>query len=211
MTTPGPTKQRIVDTALLLANERGADAVSTRAVADALELSPGNVSYHFPRRADLALAMAKELSERNEPLSVPTPETAGDLIELYRARLLNQYSFRGIVIALPTLIESSPEVCKVYRETERTRFRQQRSQIAGLRESGRLDADDHDIDRLLSHIGFIGRFWLAEYRTSFRSCAVDRVVDHYLALIADVLATCATAVGQRELHEFRSRRLAPPA
>lgn len=210
-TASSSTKQRIVETALLLANEHGADAVTTRAVADTLELSPGNVSYHFPRRADLALAMAKQLSDQNDPLNEPSPETAGDLIELYRARLLNQHSFRGLVIALPTLMVSYPEVRKVYRETERTRFRQQRSQLAGLRVSGRLDADDADLDRLLSHIGFIARFWLAEYRTSYRSCAVDDVVDHYLALIADVLATCATPLGQLELDEFRSHRLPLPA
>ncbi|MCB9080417.1 MAG: TetR/AcrR family transcriptional regulator [Lewinellaceae bacterium] len=47
------TKERIIETALELLNEKGMANVSMRDIADALEISVGNLTYHFPKWQDL--------------------------------------------------------------------------------------------------------------------------------------------------------------
>jgi AcrR family transcriptional regulator len=42
------TKERILEKALALLNERGVGQVSIRTVGDALGMSPGNLCYHYP-------------------------------------------------------------------------------------------------------------------------------------------------------------------
>ncbi|MEQ1783280.1 MAG: helix-turn-helix domain-containing protein, partial [Hyphomonadaceae bacterium] len=47
------TKSRILDTALALFNERGVANVTTNHIAEALNMSPGNLYYHFRNKAEI--------------------------------------------------------------------------------------------------------------------------------------------------------------
>ena len=51
------TKVRIIDTALILFNEFGAPNVSTNHIADTLDISPGNLYYHFTGRGEIVDAL----------------------------------------------------------------------------------------------------------------------------------------------------------
>jgi AcrR family transcriptional regulator len=200
-TTPKPTdtRQRILAEALVIANREGVDALAIRHVAKALDLSPGNVSYHFARKVDLVLALSAELSDRNQPLGELVPTSLDALLERYRSVLRHQHEHRGIVVALPHLIETYPEMRRRYRQTERQRFQQQREQIAALMGAGLLTLDDDDLDRLVATIVLVARFWLAEYRTTFARYPVEQVIGHYLGIIAGILAPHASRAGRAQL------------
>jgi AcrR family transcriptional regulator len=60
----GDTRQRILDTARGLFNESGLSRVGVREIARALEMSPGNLAYHFPTKDELVAALVKELHAR---------------------------------------------------------------------------------------------------------------------------------------------------
>lgn len=209
MSEDGDTQTRILRAALELANDRGVDAVTIRAVARELGISPGNVSYHFAKREDLILALAAELSARNEPLGEMVPLSFGDLLERYRRTLQHQYDHRGIVIAWPHLVETYASMRRDYRATERTRMAQQRRQLAHLRDLGRLDADDDTLDRLVAHIALVARFWLAEYRTTFDRWPIGDVISHYLSLIAGLLLPYAAETGREELRPYLLGQIHP--
>lgn len=203
------TKSRILGTSLRLANEQGVDAVTVRSVAQELDISPGNVSYHFPRREDLIIALAAELSTRNTPLGEIVPHTFGDLLERYRRTLQHQHEHRGLVVALPHLLESYPTMRRNYRRTEATRIEQQRRQLAHLRDIGLLDADEVTLDRLVAHIVLVARFWLAEYRTTFDRWRVADVISHYLSLIAGLLLPYASDAGRLDLAPYLEGQIHP--
>lgn len=74
-------KQEILDTGLRLFTEYGYANVSMRMVADALNISVGNLTYHVKRKEDLIEAV---LIERNGNFVVPeVPKTPGELYELF--------------------------------------------------------------------------------------------------------------------------------
>lgn len=209
MSSDSSTRARILRAALGVANARGIDAVTVRTVARELGISPGNVTYHFGRREDLVLALADELSSRNAPLGEIVPRHFRDLLERYRRTLQHQYDHRGIVIALPHLVETYAGMRRSYRTTETTRLDQQRRQLAHLRELGLLDADDDTLDRLVAHIALVARFWLAEYRTTFDRWPIGDVISHYLSLIAGLLLPYAVGTGRDELRLYLSGQIHP--
>lgn len=55
------TKERIIDKATELFNEHGITNTSIRNIADALEISPGNITYHFKSKEEII----QHIQERN--------------------------------------------------------------------------------------------------------------------------------------------------
>lgn len=81
MTKPS-TKQRILDTALLLFNTLGTPGISTNHVALELDISPGNLYYHFNSKDQLIEQLFTEYEQALNPLlkqSLSKQQTIEDL------------------------------------------------------------------------------------------------------------------------------------
>ncbi len=63
-----PTKQRILDAALRLFNEQGYVHVRLQQIAEAAEMSVGNMAYHYPHKLDILHAIYRELRQGQEAL-----------------------------------------------------------------------------------------------------------------------------------------------
>lgn len=62
------TTDRILTASLLLLNEQGAANVTTNAIADAADLSVGNLYYHFKNKDDILLALFRQFEARIQPM-----------------------------------------------------------------------------------------------------------------------------------------------
>jgi AcrR family transcriptional regulator len=109
----GDTAGRILEHARRAFNERGVMAVGIREIARDLDLSPGNVSYHFPTKEALVTALV-ELGHRRNNAAVATPDhidfTQLDTIlrDIMRRDLENAWLLRdyvGLMLAFPPLRE----------------------------------------------------------------------------------------------------------
>ena len=181
------TRQRILDHALNVVNERGLEALGIREIARDLELSPGNVSYHFKKREDLIRALSEPLGAGNRERLGTAATTVPEVLELFRGILNHQHAYRGLVLSLPHIMEAFPDFREWYQANQAERQDNLRRLLERLRASGELVATDREADRLQAHLGFVARFWMSEARASFRDEPLDTVVGHYLALIADLM------------------------
>ncbi|AEF20391.1 TetR/AcrR family transcriptional regulator [Pseudomonas fulva] len=65
------TRDRILNATLLLFNERGEPNVSTLEIANELDISPGNLYYHFHGKEPLTLALFEQFQAKLVPLLTP--------------------------------------------------------------------------------------------------------------------------------------------
>lgn len=65
---PRRTRQRILYTALMLFNAQGEPNVTTAALAEALNISPGNLYYHFRNKDDIVHALFESFEQDIDPL-----------------------------------------------------------------------------------------------------------------------------------------------
>lgn len=100
------TRQRIIDRSILLFNRYGLRNVAIDHIAAELDISPGNLTYHFPRKQDLLAATLGLLQERlrgavERPQAIGSVNEAGEyMISIYRAL----WDFRFFFNALTHLL-----------------------------------------------------------------------------------------------------------
>jgi len=158
------TRQRILDAALSLFNAEGEPHVTTNRIADELDISPGNLHYHFRSKADLIEALFGQFERRMlDLLSVPD-ERAGDIEDIW---LLLHLGFEAIG-DYRFLYRDLTDLCARHRGLHH-RFRgilRLTMQVAGnlcddLIADGRMQASPGELDALLRNIAVVSTFWLA--------------------------------------------------
>jgi AcrR family transcriptional regulator len=210
-----PTRQRLLLRARELFNEHGLERIGVRELARDLGLSPGNVSYYFARKEDLVRALMDELRELNDRTfsQYPREPTLEAFLRGYRVMFANHHEYRFLQRAIVHLVEAYPELADEYGKTERTRRRGLAETMAALRDAGELGAelDERGIARLVGMCSLVSRFWLSEYRVSYEGEPLDRVIAHYLALLAQAFLPVATARGRAALLPYLDGVLTGPS
>ena len=77
------TRQRILDTALSMFNLQGEPNVTTNHIADELEISPGNLYYHFRNKDDIIEQLFARYEERMDTALVAPEGRLRDLEDIW--------------------------------------------------------------------------------------------------------------------------------
>ena len=90
------TRDRILDISLAMFNERGEPNVTTNHIADELEISPGNLYYHFRNKDDIIEQLFQRYEERMDSALV-APEGRLPNLEDVTARAASEARLRQFV------------------------------------------------------------------------------------------------------------------
>lgn len=199
------TKEIILAQALKMFNEQGIEYVGVREIAKELNLRVGNITYYFPTKDDLVLAITQELAEaNNKVLETVETLTMAQFLNMYVETFTNHYRYRCLFISFVHLLEQNPKIEQLYLPNQERRYKTIKRNLTYLRQNGFLEKqlDEHTVDFLVSAISLMVRFWLSEARIRFRDQGKKVLFKHYLELFARLMLPYATKEGKKEIQQF---------
>jgi len=202
---PRPMRDRILDRALQLFNERGIEYVPVRELARDLGIKGGNITYYFPTRDDLVLAIAEQLREADaSAIRIPRNPTLYDFLEMHRATFRNHHRFRCLFLSLPRLMAHEQLVDGLGAAMEAGGVGVVSEYLTKLRDGGIMvrTLGSREIERISAFIALVNHGWIADAAIRFPQLDPEAQVAHYLQIIADHLRGFATIGGRVDLQRF---------
>ncbi len=156
----GDTRNRILVASLLLFNEHGEPGTPTNLIADEVDISPGNLHYHFKRKEQIVTALLDEFQADARRVLEPPSETISiddfwvflhDLLELAAA-------YRFLFRDLEALTASYPRVERVLGQFAKTLARLFEIYLRLLTVSGWLRIADSDASVVARNLAVIALF-----------------------------------------------------
>lgn len=155
------TKNRILVASLLLFNEHGEPQTTTNEIADEVDISPGNLHYHFRRKEQIVAALLDEF--RADARRVLTPPeghavTLDDFWVFLHTLLEFVAAYRFLFRDLETLTESYPEVGRSLGHFARGLTGVFEIYLRHLAADGALHMDDRDANVTARNFAVIALF-----------------------------------------------------
>lgn len=186
------TRQRILDTALALFNAEGEPHITTNRISDELEISPGNLHYHFRTKAILIEALFAGYEQRMlELLATPEerhPEIDDIWLFLHLAfETIGDYRF--LYRDLTDLCSRNRGLHQRFRGILNLSMETARSLLYGLKDAGQLEANDRQLDAIVRNIVLVSTYWLAFDQVLERDAEArpDRAAWQVMSLVSPYL------------------------
>ncbi|MDF1832758.1 MAG: TetR/AcrR family transcriptional regulator [Porticoccaceae bacterium] len=142
------TKQRILDTALALFNQNGTPNASTNHIALELEISPGNLYYHYPNKEQLIEQLFKNYEEALQPLVQQTftePLSIEDIWFFLHLNFELALEYRFIYQDTDHITSKCPSLTKKFQQLLAALYQTLVRLLTALTESGTLLINSREV------------------------------------------------------------------
>jgi AcrR family transcriptional regulator len=156
------TRDRILMKSLELFNEAGERSITTNHIAAALNISPGNLYYHFRSKEDIIYEIF--LTYENsmvQALSVPDDRviTYTEKIGYFESIFNQLWEYRFLHRDLGHLLEESPRLRASYRQFARKVMAQAYIVYNALRKAELIQATEQDVQAMIVNIWILTTSW----------------------------------------------------
>lgn len=155
------TRDRILHKSLELFNELGEPNVTTLLIADELEISPGNLYYHFKSKTDILNELFGWFE--TEILQLLNTENSGDMEDnwfflhlIFETIAKYRFIYKDVVNVLERYDNIKPRFQKVILKKRKSTF----SVLQNLQNKGALEINENELEALGENIILTATFWL---------------------------------------------------
>jgi AcrR family transcriptional regulator len=184
---PRRTRERILETALALFNRFGEPHVTTGDIADELNISPGNLYYHFRNKDDIIGDLYAALEAKIAPLTAVPPDRASNVDDLWLLLHLlfeRTWEYRFFYRDLDEITSRNRKVAQRFAAFNRRGEATVIELCNGLVRSGAMRATEREIAALAQNVLMVATYWMSWQRISGRLPAAentDAIADTRLA------------------------------
>lgn len=202
-TTTMKTREKIVYAALELFNQHGERSITTNHIAEHIEISPGNLYYHFRNKQEIVreifLLYAQELIERFTP--VQENQESLVLLKRYLDSIFTlMWKYRFFYANLPEILSRDAELHHKYIEVQ---DKLQANLVAIMREfvaMQLLKLNEEELKSLVRTLHLIACSWLAyQSAMSPKVSITEQMVQQGMLQMIAVVKPIATEQGMEQL------------
>lgn len=156
------TKERILQLSLQLFNERGERSVTTNHIAAELNMSPGNLYYHFRNKNEIIKELMEQYQvETLEMLALPDdrPLDANDKIRYFQVLSSQLWSYRFLHRDVYHLVENNEDFRKVYPRFASQVMQQGQKVYKAFVNAGLMEMTDSEIEALTINLWIVLTNW----------------------------------------------------
>jgi len=197
---PRRTRERILEVSLRLFNDIGEPNVTTSAIADELNISPGNLYYHFRNKEEIVDALFEQFEREIDGL-LEAPQNRDITFEdawLFLHLLFESiWRYRFVYRDLNDLLSRNRKLELHFRTILDRKSRTAHRLFSALADQKQLFAEPRELDALATNMVVVTTWWLSyEYvrnarrfnDPAYQGAAMARGAYHVLALLAPYLS-----------------------
>lgn len=157
------TRQRILDASLAMFNEQGEPNVTTNHIADELEISPGNLYYHFRNKDDIIEQLFARYEERMDTALVAPEGRLRDLEDIWlQLHLVFEaiWDYRFLYRDLVDILSRNRRLRLRFARILKRAADNATSGMRGLVQAGVMRASATEVEATATNILVLATFWL---------------------------------------------------
>ena len=157
------TRQRILDAALAMFNTQGEPHVTTNHIADELEISPGNLYYHFRNKDDIIEQLFARYETRMDDALAPPDGRLPGLEDIWlQLHLVFEciWDYRFLYRDLVDILTRNRRLRLRFARILKRADEQAHQVMRGLVQAGVMRASADEVDAASTNILVIATFWL---------------------------------------------------
>lgn len=159
---PRRTRERILETSLALFNARGAPQVTTAEIAGEMNISPGNLYYHFRNREEIVGELCARFEARVAPLFADPSGRRVDVEDLWlwlHLLLERMGEYRFILRDVDALAARDPRLNARLGRLLRQGIATMVELCRGLIAAGTMAASDREVVALARNVLLVATYW----------------------------------------------------
>ena len=182
---PRRTRERILELSLRLFNEFGEPNITTTVIAEELNISPGNLYYHFRNKDDIVNSIFLQFEQEIERI-LAVPDRRRSNIEdvwLYLHLMFELiWRFRFFYRDLSDLLSRNRKLELHFKQILAHKIKVARQLCEDLRKEGAMDATDKQIEAMATNMVVVATYWLSyEYVRNPRKYTEQQAMSDALA------------------------------
>jgi len=157
------TRQRILDTSLAMFNGQGEPNVTTNHIADELEISPGNLYYHFRNKDDIIEHLFQRYEERMDSALIAPEGRLPNLEDIWlQLHLVFEciWEYRFLYRDLVDILSRNRQLRMRFARILKRASGNATAVMRGLVQNGVMRASATEIECTATNILVIATFWL---------------------------------------------------
>jgi len=157
------TRQRILDASLMMFNAQGEPNVTTNHIADELEISPGNLYYHFRNKDDIIEQLFAVYEQRMDTALVAPSGRLPGLEDVWlQLHLVFEciWDYRFLYRDLVDILSRNRRLRMRFARILKRADEQAHTVMRGLVQAGVMRASADEVDAASTNILVIATFWM---------------------------------------------------